>query len=57
MRRATLPIELLLLAFLGLFLVYPLVYILPGAASDEELVVESGSTGTSRASSAITSPG
>jgi iron(III) transport system permease protein len=39
MRRATLPIELLLLAFLGLFLLYPLAYILPGAASDEEFHV------------------
>ena len=39
MRRATLPIELLLLAFLGVFLLYPLAYILPGSASDEELEI------------------
>lgn len=35
----TLPIELLLLGFLGVFLVYPLAYIIPGSASDEELQV------------------
>src|SRR4051794_36358944 len=36
MRWRTLPVELLLLAFLGVFLVYPLAYVLPGAASDED---------------------
>src|SRR5687767_2703005 len=35
MRWRTLPVELLLLAFLGVFLVYPLAYVLPGAASEE----------------------
>src|SRR5947209_990472 len=36
MRWRTLPVELLLLAFLAVFLLYPLAYILPGSASDEE---------------------
>jgi iron(III) transport system permease protein len=36
MRWRTLPLELLLLAFLAVFLLYPLAYILPGAASDED---------------------
>ena len=39
MRWRTLSVELLLLAFLGLFLVYPLAYIIPGAASDEDYAV------------------
>src|SRR5258708_6276504 len=39
MRRRSLPAELLLLAFLGIFLVYPLAYILPNAASDEDFAV------------------
>jgi iron(III) transport system permease protein len=38
-RWRTLPVELLLLAFLGIFLVYPLAYILPIAASDENFAV------------------
>jgi iron(III) transport system permease protein len=36
MRWRTLPVELLLLTFLAVFLVYPLAYVLPGAASDED---------------------
>src|SRR5262249_25769477 len=36
MRWRTLPVELLLLAFFAVFLLYPLAYVLPGAASDEE---------------------
>jgi iron(III) transport system permease protein len=45
MRWRTLPIELLLLAFLAVFLLYPLGYVVPGAASDEDYTVqvESGS--------------
>jgi iron(III) transport system permease protein len=39
MRRRTLPIELLLLTFFAVFLLYPLVYVVPGAASDEDLQV------------------
>ena len=39
MRWRTLPAELLLLAFLGIFLIYPLAYILPNAASDEDFSV------------------
>src|SRR5262249_10348906 len=39
MHRRTWPIELLLLAFLAVFLVYPLGYIVPGSASDEEYAV------------------
>jgi iron(III) transport system permease protein len=35
MRWRTLLVELLLLAFLFVFLVYPLLYIIPGAASDD----------------------
>jgi iron(III) transport system permease protein len=34
-RLGTLPIELLILAFLAVFLLYPLGYVLPGSASDE----------------------
>lgn len=34
-RWGTLPAELLILAFLGIFLVYPLVYVIPGSASEE----------------------
>jgi iron(III) transport system permease protein len=36
MRGRTLAVKLVLLALLGAFLVYPLVYVVPGAASDEE---------------------
>jgi iron(III) transport system permease protein len=36
MPRRTWPIELLLLAFFALFLLYPLAYVLPGSASDED---------------------
>jgi iron(III) transport system permease protein len=39
MRWRTLPIELLLLAFLAIFLLYPLAYVIPGAASDTEYEV------------------
>ncbi len=39
MRWRTLVLKLLLLAFFGLFLLYPLAYIIPGAASEEEYVV------------------
>src|SRR5688500_13497019 len=35
MRRRTLPVELLLLAFLTAFLVYPVAYVIPGSASEE----------------------
>jgi ABC-type spermidine/putrescine transport system permease subunit II len=35
LRWGTLPAELLILAFLGVFLVYPLVYVIPGSASEE----------------------
>jgi iron(III) transport system permease protein len=38
-RWRTVPVELLVLAFLGVFLVYPLAYILPNAASDEDYAV------------------
>src|SRR4051812_29152612 len=34
MRWRSLSVELLLLAFLAVFLVYPLVYVVPGSASD-----------------------
>lgn len=34
-RWGTLPAELLILAFLGIFLVYPLIYVVPGSASEE----------------------
>jgi iron(III) transport system permease protein len=34
-RLRTLPVELLILAFLSVFLVYPLAYVIPGSASDE----------------------
>jgi iron(III) transport system permease protein len=47
MRWRTLPVELLLLAFLGFFLVYPLAYLIPGAASDEEYQVRLLSFGDS----------
>src|SRR5712691_4302168 len=33
-RWRALPVELLLLAFLAIFLLYPLVYVIPGSASD-----------------------
>lgn len=46
MRWRTFPIELLILAFLGLFLVYPLAYVLPGAASDGTFVLRLTSLGT-----------
>src|SRR5581483_12273050 len=36
MRWRTLPIEILLLVFLGLFLIYPLVYVIPNSASDSD---------------------
>src|SRR5581483_6011844 len=39
MRRRTLPVELLLLAFLAVFLLYPLAYVIPGAASEEDFAV------------------
>lgn len=39
MRWRTLPAELLLLGLFGVFLVYPLAYILPNAASDEDFIV------------------
>jgi iron(III) transport system permease protein len=39
MRTRTLSIELLLLAFFGVFLIYPLVYVIPGSASDEDYAV------------------
>jgi iron(III) transport system permease protein len=39
MRWRTLPIELLLLAFFAVFLLYPLAYVIPGAASDEDYLV------------------
>lgn len=39
MRRRTLPVELLLLAFLAVFLIYPLVYVIPGSASEEDFAV------------------
>jgi iron(III) transport system permease protein len=39
MRRRTLVIELLLLAFLGFFLVYPVVYVVPGSASEDDFTV------------------
>jgi iron(III) transport system permease protein len=46
MRRKTWPLDLLLLAFFGLFLLYPLVYVIPGAASDEEYQVRLTALGT-----------
>jgi iron(III) transport system permease protein len=39
MRWRTLPVELLLLAFLAVFLLYPLAYVMPAAASDEDYEV------------------
>src|SRR5207249_4265975 len=39
MRWRTLPIELFLLGFFAVFLLYPLFYIFPGAVSDEEYEV------------------
>lgn len=39
MRRRTLLLELLLLAFLAVFLLYPLAYVIPGSASEEEYQV------------------
>lgn len=45
MRWRTLPIELLLLAVLALFLLYPIFYILPGAVSDEAFAVRLTSLG------------
>jgi iron(III) transport system permease protein len=45
MRWRTLPVELLVLAFLGVFLVYPLAYIVPGAFSDVDHVVVLRSVG------------
>jgi iron(III) transport system permease protein len=47
MRLRTLPVELLLLSFFGLFLVYPLAYVLPGSASDEDFAVRLTSLGAS----------
>jgi iron(III) transport system permease protein len=46
MRWRALPVKLLLLAFLAVFLVYPLVYVLPGAASEESYRVVLTSLGT-----------
>jgi iron(III) transport system permease protein len=46
MRWRTLPVEALLLAFLGVFLVYPLAYVVPGAASDTEYQVRLTALGT-----------
>src|SRR5438128_2032022 len=51
-RWSTLPIELALLAFLAVFLLYPLVYVIPGSASDEAYQVRLlslGETSESRA--------
>jgi iron(III) transport system permease protein len=39
MRFRTLLLELLILAFLAVFLLYPLAYVIPGSASDEEYQV------------------
>src|SRR5437879_7232875 len=36
MRMGAKPIEFVLLAFFGVFLLYPLAYVFPGSASDEE---------------------
>ena len=47
MRWRTLPVELLLLAFFAVFLLYPLVYVLPAAASDEDFAVRLLSLGES----------
>lgn len=47
MRWRTLPVELLLLAFLGVFLVYPVIYVVPGSASEEEFVVRLHTLGES----------
>lgn len=47
MRWRTLPVELFFLAFLGLFLVYPIAYILPGSATEVlDYQVELTSMGT-----------
>lgn len=40
MRWRTWLLKLLLLAFLAVFLLYPLVYVIPGAASDEDFAVQ-----------------
>src|SRR5260370_89506 len=45
MRRRTLPLELLLLAFFVVFLLYPLAYVIPGSATDEEYQVRLTSFG------------
>ncbi len=47
MPRRTFLVELLLLAFLFVFLVYPLLYVIPGAASDEVWHVQLTSLGDS----------
>jgi iron(III) transport system permease protein len=40
MHWRTLPVELFLFAFLAVFLLYPLAYVLPGSASDEDFQVQ-----------------
>ncbi|HEV3257167.1 MAG TPA: iron ABC transporter permease [Gemmataceae bacterium] len=52
MHWRTLPVELLLLAFLAVFLLYPLGYVIPGAASDEDYEVRLLSLGKSAAAQA-----
>src|SRR5437868_1422189 len=44
-RRTSLFFELFLLAFFGVFLLYPLAYVFPGAVSDADFRVELSSLG------------
>lgn len=54
MRRRPLFVEFLLLVFLFVFLVYPLLYVLPGAVSDEDWEVQLTSLGnTSQEKAAV----
>src|SRR5438132_11370268 len=48
MRWRTKPIEVLLLAFFAVFLIYPLAYVFPGSASDEDYQVRLLSFGEQR---------
>jgi iron(III) transport system permease protein len=56
MRWRTLPVELLLLAFLAVFLIYPLAYVIPGAASDEDYEVRLTRNGTTTAVRRLADP-
>jgi iron(III) transport system permease protein len=53
MRWRTFPIELLLLPFFAVFLLYPLGYVVPGAASDEDYTVHVLSGGDPNATAQV----